>query len=1385
MTETHTPPPPPATSQHQRLPAALAESRFQVDELSFETLLVLARDIATGITFDDGSPTPAGNWRALFDNSDVTAMAELLSFDSPREQSRFRHARSRGLSALLAYLLPLYLRIDNSYRTLTPGHSPGADHLSLMMQTVIGATLTRPFQLLVMLAQALSASQPSLLAQPALHQLDPLWGIRYQPPHFHASAYPVLSAAQLPALSILDEQLQWCFSCALNAIVQWQRDCRRALDTALAHDGHAPQMALYLSFLRQLGRAQARLNRFTERHLDFYYRDVLQQQPAPGPADAVFLKLSLDARQSEPVLLPSGCAFSGGQDAHLRDIRYDSDQLLWVSDVTVTEVYSLLLKRDPLMSPERELGFVTAIHSDSLWPWQADKPRTRTLLALFGETPGLHRHPQARAPGIAILDPVLYLPQGRRQVSLTLNLHEAERPALAQQVALLRDAPPYLLPHRLKAALTLLAQAMPALLPATDAPAAIKQLVDALTPGQRHALRKGSEPDVITLLYKYFLLGLLPQARDTAHCCRLLGQLFSRQLLSATPFLDDDDRARILSQTRQHLPASSQAVLAEWLTYRADTGFYRLCDGLFRVRLSSETGWQTVDSYRLHPLSADDDGPYGLRLSFTLSPGFAAIIPCEPSLHGDIWPAGCAAIRLEMQPDTPFFPYSLLHDWVLGSVVIDTQVEGVTTMEVYNPDGQADASKTFYPFGAQPACHSALTIASYELAQKPLQEVTLTIDWANLPGDNDGFSRHYQRYPGDYRNQAFRAQLAVLRDGEWKNVGQRMPLFGCDATSQRLLTGVQIHADVQHDFQPVRPQASGDDFQHDPTRRNGLLRLTLCEPEQAFGHRRYSTLISETLMHNSPSRGWLRRRLPLPAPNPPYTPAIQRLTLGYRARSRLQPGLAMPARTPDSHIVHLHPFGYEYRAPENESLHPRHPVTGYDCTLFPRYDHDGNLFIGLQGGAPGGMLNLFFQLDDRAACDRVGPAAVFHWHYLVDNRWQALSAAQVIADTTEGFTVSGIITLDVPADINTSHTLMPDGRYWLRVSTDDDIGQYANCLHVTPHVVRVTRQWPTPEDAPDTADGNTTAGAAHRDDTQTRAGDTLIWRAISPPAGLGPIVQLLPRHPARPRESTAGFRARVSEQLRHKGRALTGWDYERLVLQHFPDIEQVRCFAHTRFGVPGHHPGQVLLLVYPHHHACQHQPCQPLPVSAARLAQIQRHLQALAPPRAVIDVRAPHYEKVQIRCTVTFEPGQHTGLALRRLNQDINTYLCPWREESVNRGFGHTVALRQIEAFIAHREYVRFVTGFSLFTLSCQPNTDDTPPYWQLFDSASMPDERQIGDPAVNSTLSTGLTPRYRWNIILPAEQHDLRVSTDLTSHPARQTGIGDLTLGESFITVG
>ena len=48
-------------------------------------------------------------------------------------------------------------------------------------------------------------------------------------------------------------------------------------------------------------------------------------------------------------------------------------------------------------------------------------------------------------------------------------------------------------------------------------------------------------------------------------------------------------------------------------------------------------------------------------------------------------------------------------------------------------------------------------------------------------------------------------------------------------------------------------------------------------------------------------------------------------------------------------------------------------------------------------------------------------------------------------------------------------------------------------------------------------------------------------------------------------EAANAFYTRISERLRHKGRAIALWDYERLVLEAFPQIYKTRCLNHVQY----------------------------------------------------------------------------------------------------------------------------------------------------------------------------------------------------------------------------
>src|SRR5262249_1984085 len=106
---------------------------------------------------------------------------------------------------------------------------------------------------------------------------------------------------------------------------------------------------------------------------------------------------------------------------------------------------------------------------------------------------------------------------------------------------------------------------------------------------------------------------------------------------------------------------------------------------------------------------------------------------------------------------------------------------------------------------------------------------------------------------------------------------------------------------------------------------------------------------------------------------------------------------------------------------------------------------------------------------------------------------------------------------------------------------------------------------------------------------------------LNKPLVKGSIAKLLAANPAikkvdQPDDTFGGrlpeldgdYYLRVSELLRHKGRAIQKWDYERLVLEKFPQVFKVKCINHS-FHLNAHlydndipyAPGYVMVALIP------------------------------------------------------------------------------------------------------------------------------------------------------------------------------------------------------------
>lgn len=256
---------------------------------------------------------------------------------------------------------------------------------------------------------------------------------------------------------------------------------------------------------------------------------------------------------------------------------------------------------------------------------------------------------------------------------------------------------------------------------------------------------------------------------------------------------------------------------------------------------------------------------------------------------------------------------------------------------------------------------------------------------------------------------------------------------------------------------------------------------------------------------------------------------------------------------------------------------------------------------------------------------------------------------------------------------------------------------------------------------------------------------------------------------------------RVRERLRHKMRAVTPWDYERLVLSEFPEIFKVKCFTNlcsldkelfthdfNRNLALAQKPGHVLVIPV----AGQNNGVMPegkLPrVSRVVLEKIQMFLSRHASPFAKISVENPVYERIRVRCRVSFTGRENPGRDIRRLNRVLWEYLSPWHPKGYEGRFGWQIRSEDVMAHISSQPYVNGLTRFSMLKM-----TDKTRGWYGLFDTC---------DPVHTGDAPELIQPFYPWSLAVPDTHHTIETVDSAVSEKGEAVGVNTLEIGTTFI---
>ena len=356
------------------------------------------------------------------------------------------------------------------------------------------------------------------------------------------------------------------------------------------------------------------------------------------------------------------------------------------------------------------------------------------------------------------------------------------------------------------------------------------------------------------------------------------------------------------------------------------------------------------------------------------------------------------------------------------------------------------------------------------------------------------------------------------------------------------------------------------------------------------------------------------------------------------------------------------------------------------------YKSQGSLFMGLENLQAGDTQAILFQVQEGSEDPLLEkPENHLVWEYLTGNDvWQEFEDEEV-GDNTSGLIESGIIHFIIPKDATLEHTAFESNLIWIRCSVKEAPDAVCKIMGIYPNAIEVERVIPEGKEYETmvTSDGE-------------------IKKLLVPEAKIKKIEQPYASFDGIPKEGDDPFYLRVSERLRHKNRAITIWDFERLVLQAFPEIYKVKCLNHTNIGGSLSEgnlvynevaPGHVAIITIPN--LANRNDIDPLKpyTKKSTLKDIEEFLNKRSSCQVNIHTAQPDFEEVKVKCIIVLrDEYPDVNYYREEIQQDITNFLSPWAFSSdADLNFGGRIHQSVLIDFIEELPYVDYLTDFELF----------------------------------------------------------------------------------------
>lgn len=779
-----------------------------------------------------------------------------------------------------------------------------------------------------------------------------------------------------------------------------------------------------------------------------------------------------------------------------------------------------------------------------------------------------------------------------------------------------------------------------------------------------------------------------------------------------------------------------------------------------------------------------------LKFTIRLNEDFPAVAP----LPGTGFAADPAVkVLLKQTPatgaaDSVAVFYDCFKSLSLERINLNVTVRGLTDIKMRGNIAMINPDNPFVPFGQTPEPAARFYFAHPEICEKKLDSLQINVNWAeNQYTTGAGLpdlEKYYYAYShlgsesiGTVKNEDFEIFLQFLDQRSWIKLSEA-PLA--------LLNTVWRFDDFSRQTYQGALFTAGQDLPKDPLEWPRYYKLELSN--QGFLQDFYTELFNEQVraVRNSETaqntydtvKEEIRSRqeqvkaaklaeaearlngdeyyqpvipkaraLPALPENDrdigkltliaPYTPVVQSLSIDYTASTQLLFGSKVDSSAMSVNFFRFHPFGYE--------TVERSETTA--VSLMPEYNQTGYLFIGIANITPPQTVSLLFQMVAGSGAASI-TAPDITWSYLEGNRWVEFLDSEILQDQTHGLQNTGIIRLAIPETAILGSTVLPGNCCWIRAATLENLAAVPDILDIRAQAVCAT--YINQDNDPEHLSTPLTVDSI----TELNIRDVKIKAIAQPYTSFG----------GKRQETDDQFYVRVSERLKHKNRALTLDDYEKLVLNRFPEVYKVKCVPQEELDSfePENKGTVVVIVILKNANAAPFFPLKPKSPASLR-KEIAEYLQKLMPPAVKVIVRNPRFEEVTYRLAVKFTDGYDRGYYLNKLNDDMKRFLSPWAyEQEAEINFGSSVYSASLINYLEKQPYVDYIANFN--------------PLRQTIKHAAYTEVLPLFLSEDNA-----VTTKYPDSILVSAANHIIDVITTEVYDPSAFQGIGYMKIESDF----